>query len=149
VRAVVQRVKSARVTVARETVAEMDDGLLALVGIGLNDDAACADQLAHKLVHLRIFADDAGRMNRSLIETDGTLGIVSQFTLWGDIRKGRRPYFGDAAAPEVAEPLVESVVESARKLGVRVVAGRFGAAMEVTLVNDGPVTLMIDTERDV
>jgi D-tyrosyl-tRNA(Tyr) deacylase len=148
VRAVIQRVKSARVSVSGEVVAEMEHGLLALVGVGANDDAECAQQLAKKLVQLRIFADEDGRMNRSLLDCGGALGVVSQFTLWGDVRKGRRPYFGDAAAPEIASPLVDAVADAARALGVRVVTGRFGAMMDVELVNDGPVTLIIDTERD-
>lgn len=146
-RAVVQRVKSARVTVGAEIAAEMREGLLALVGVGRQDGPASAVELARKLVHLRVFRDDEGRMNRSLLEVGGTLGVVSQFTLFGDLRKGRRPFFGDAAPPEAAAPLIESVVESARTLGVPVVTGRFQARMEVELINDGPVTLLIDTDR--
>jgi D-tyrosyl-tRNA(Tyr) deacylase len=146
-RAVVQRVKSARVTVDGEVVGEMAEGLLALVGVGRDDDQAAATELAHKLVHMRIFQDDEGRMNRSLLEVGGTLGVVSQFTLFGDLRKGRRPFFGDAAPPEAAAPLIESVVEAARALSVPVITGRFQARMEVQLINLGPVTLLIDTEK--
>ena len=146
-RAVVQRVSEASVRVAGETVAAMGPGLLALVGVGHDDGPAEASELARKLVHLRIFRDDAGRMNRSLLDSGGTLGVVSQFTLFGDARKGRRPAFVDAARPEQAEPLVEAVAEAARGLGAPVVTGRFGAHMEVALRNDGPVTLLLDTAR--
>lgn len=141
----VQRVSSARVEVDDEVVAEMGPGLLALVGVAREDDATHAAALVRKLVHLRIFPDEEGRMNRSLLDVEGTLGVVSQFTLLGDTRKGRRPAFVAAAPPEQAEPLVERVVEEARAAGVRVVTGRFRAAMQVALVNDGPVTLLLDT----
>lgn len=140
-----QRVSSARVEVDGEAVARMGAGLLALVGVGRGDDERDAAELARKLVHLRIFPDEQGRMNRSLLDTGGVLGVVSQFTLWGDTRKGRRPAFTEAAPPERAAPLVEAVAEAARALGVSVVTGRFGAHMDVHLVNDGPVTLWIDT----
>ena len=123
----------------------MDAGLLALVGVGHDDDRASAAELARRLVHLRIFPDDAGRMNRSLLDTGGTLCVVSQFTLMADTRKGRRPSFVAAAPGEVAEPLVAALVDHARTLGVPVVEGRFGADMQVTLVNDGPVTVWVDT----
>ncbi len=123
----------------------MDAGLLALVGVGHDDDRASAAELARRLVHLRIFPDDAGRMNRSLLDTGGTLCVVSQFTLMADTRKGRRPSFQAAAPGEVAEPLVAALVADARTLGVPVVEGRFGADMQVTLVNDGPVTVWVDT----
>jgi D-tyrosyl-tRNA(Tyr) deacylase len=125
----------------------MGPGLLALVGAGREDDAASARELARKLVHLRVFADADGRMNRSLLETGGALGVVSNFTVWGDARHGRRPSFADAAPPETAEPLIEALVESARELGVTVVTGRFRAMMDVELVNDGPVTILLDTHR--
>jgi D-tyrosyl-tRNA(Tyr) deacylase len=146
-RAVVQRVRRARVDVGAECVAEMGEGLLALVGVGLRDTPADASELAGKLVGLRIFEDDEGRMNRSLADVDGTLGLVSQFTLQADVRKGRRPSFSAAAPSDLAEPLFEAVVEEVRRLGVPVVTGRFGATMDVTLVNAGPVTLLLDTER--
>ncbi len=142
-----QRVTSASVEVEGERVAEMAEGLLVLVGVALNDRPEDAKQLASKLVHLRIFADDDGRMNRSLIETGGSLGVVSQFTLLGDARKGRRPAFTAAAPPEQAEPLVEALVQAARTEGVTVVTGRFRTHMSVELCNDGPVTLLLDTER--
>jgi D-tyrosyl-tRNA(Tyr) deacylase len=144
---VVQRVGSAHIRVGDELVAEMGAGLLVLVGVGRGDDAAAARELAHKLVHLRIFEDEAGRMNRSLLEVGGALGVVSQFTLLGDARQGRRPAFTEAAPAERAEPLVAAVAEEARALGAPVVTGRFGARMEVSLVNAGPVTLLLDTEK--
>jgi len=147
VRAVAQRVRAASVRVGGELVSEMGPGLLALVGVARGDGPADADELARKLVHLRVFEDEAGRMNRSLLETGGTLGVVSQFTLLGDARQGRRPAFTDAAPPDVAEPLVEALVASAHALGAPVVTGRFRARMEVALVNEGPVTILLDTAR--
>jgi D-tyrosyl-tRNA(Tyr) deacylase len=146
VRAVVQRVSCARVTVEGQEVLRMGEGLLALVGVGRRDTRASADQLAHRLVHLRIFADAEQRMNRSLLETGGTLGVVSQFTLFGDARQGRRPFFGEAMPGEQAAPLIEAVAEAARALGAPVACGRFGARMDVELVNAGPVTLLLDTD---
>jgi D-tyrosyl-tRNA(Tyr) deacylase len=145
-RAVVQRVREARVTVAGERVAEMGEGLLALVGVARDDGPQDAAALADKLANLRVFEDADGRMNRSLLETGGTLGVVSQFTLLGDARRGRRPSFVEAAPPDQAEPLVEAVVRAARAAGVPVVTGRFRARMEVELVNSGPVTVMLDTK---
>ena len=146
-RAVVQRVSSASVDVADERVAEMGEGLLVLVGVSHGDDEGAAVELAKKIVGLRIFEGDDGKMNRSLADTGGTLGLVSQFTLLADTRKGRRPSFGDAAPPEKAEPLFERVVEEARALGVPIVTGRFRKMMKVSLVNEGPVTLLIDTDK--
>jgi D-tyrosyl-tRNA(Tyr) deacylase len=147
VRAVAQRVREARVEVAGETIASMGEGLLALVGVGREDTPDDARELARKLVQLRIFADERGRMERSLLDRGGTLGVVSQFTLWGDARKGRRPSFVGAAPPAEAEALVEAVVREARELGAAVVTGRFGAMMDVALVNQGPVTILLDTRR--
>lgn len=146
-RAVVQRVSRASVRVGGEQVAALDGGLLALVGVARGDTPQDAKQLADKLVHLRVFPDEQGRMNRSLLETGGSLGIVSQFTLLGDCRKGRRPSYAGAAAPEEAERLVELVTAEARGLGVTTVTGRFRAMMAVELVNEGPVTLLLDTRR--
>jgi D-tyrosyl-tRNA(Tyr) deacylase len=146
-RAVVQRVREARVTVAGEEVAAMGAGLLALVGVARDDGPEDAAALAEKLVHLRVLADAEGRMNRSLREAGGTLGVVSQFTLLGDARQGRRPSWAAAASPEQAEPLLEALASAARAAGVPVVTGRFRAAMEVALVNVGPVTLLLDTKR--
>ena len=146
-RAVAQRVSSARISVDGEEVSSMQAGLLALVGVGLRDGPEAARELARKLVHLRVFADDDGRMNRSLLDSGGTLGVVSQFTLFGDARQGRRPSYGAAAPAEQAAPLIETVAETARALGVPVVTGRFQAMMEVALVNEGPVTILLDTDR--
>jgi D-tyrosyl-tRNA(Tyr) deacylase len=117
------------------------------VGVARSDGPEDAEALAEKLVHLRVLADDEGRMNRSLLETGGTLGVVSQFTLLGDARQGRRPSWQDAAPPERAEPLVTAVTAAARRAGVPVVSGRFRAAMELSLVNEGPVTVLLDTRR--
>jgi len=146
-RAVAQRVRRARIEVGGELVGEMGPGLLALVGVGRTDTPASAAELAAKLVHLRVFEDDDGKMNASLLDVGGTLGVVSQFTLFGDARKGRRPSFAGAAAPDQAEPLLEALAEAARALGAPVVTGRFRARMDVELVNAGPVTLLLDTDR--
>jgi len=140
-------VLSASVSVGGERVAEMEHGLLALVGVGRDDADEDARLLAEKLVHLRVFLDDEGKMNRSLLDVGGTLGVVSQFTLLGDCRKGRRPSYGEAAPPEQAEALLETLVARARALDVPVVSGRFRARMQVALVNHGPVTLLLDTKR--
>jgi D-tyrosyl-tRNA(Tyr) deacylase len=147
VRAVAQRVSRARVRVAGAVVAEMQAGLLALVGVAREDDEKDARALAEKLVHLRVFEDADGKMNRSLLETGGTLGVVSQFTLLGDCRKGRRPSWDGAAEPAHAERLIELAVAHARTLGVTTVTGRFRSEMEVELVNHGPVTLLLDTAK--
>ncbi len=146
-RAVVQRVSEASVDVGGERVSEMGEGLLVLVGVGLRDTDRDAGLLARKIVGLRIFEDEDGKMNRSLADVNGTLGLVSQFTLWADVRKGRRPSFGQAAPPDLAGPLFEKVVAHAEALGVPVVTGRFRARMDVSLVNAGPVTVLLDTER--
>lgn len=146
-RAVVQRVRRASVRVEDEEVTRMGPGLLALVGVGRRDGPAAAQELARRLVHLRVFPDDRRRMNRSLLESGGTLGVVSNFTLFGDARHGRRPAFFDAAPAEAAEPLIGTLVEAARELGAAVVTGRFRAMMDVELVNDGPVTVLLDTDK--
>ena len=125
----------------------MGAGLLVLVGVAEGDDERAAAELAKKICGLRIFENDAGKMNLSLEETGGTLGLVSQFTLLADVRKGRRPSFGAAAPPELAEPLFERVVAEAKSIGVPVVTGRFRAMMQVSLVNEGPVTILLDTDR--
>jgi D-tyrosyl-tRNA(Tyr) deacylase len=140
-------VRSARVRVGGELVSEMSQGLLALVGVARGDAEEDARALAEKLVHLRVFDDEKGVMNRSLVESGAALGVVSQFTLLGDCRKGRRPSYGEAAPPEEAERLIEILVAHARALGVTVVTGRFRADMDVELVNHGPVTLLLDTRR--
>lgn len=146
-RAVAQRVSRARITVAGEPVGEMGAGLLALVGVAREDGPEQARELARKLVHLRIFPGAAGGMDASLLESGGTLGVVSQFTLLGDARKGRRPSWVAAAPPEQAEPLIEALCAAARELGAPVVTGRFRAAMTVELANEGPVTILLDTAR--
>ena len=143
-RAVVQRVSWARVRVEGETVGEIGPGLLVLVGAAAGDTAADAAALADKLAGLRIFPDDEGRMNRSVAEAGGSVLVVSQFTLLGDLRRGRRPSFSDAAPPEEAEPLVDAVAEHLRRSGVPCATGRFRAHMEVELLNDGPVTLVLE-----
>lgn len=144
-RAVVQRVSSAAVDSGGERVAQIGPGLLILVGATHGDSAADAKLLANKAANLRIFADEDGKMNLSILDTGHEVIVVSQFTLYGDIRKGRRPSFIDAAAPDLAAPLVELFTEELRALGLRVGAGRFGAEMAVSLVNDGPVTIWMDT----
>jgi D-tyrosyl-tRNA(Tyr) deacylase len=146
VRLVIQRVSRAAVRVDEETVGEIAHGLLILIGVREGDDERTAPRLAVKAAELRIFPDEEGRFNRSLLETGGEALVVSQFTLYGDVRKGRRPSFNDAARPEVAEPLVEAFATALEALGVRVARGRFGAYMQVELVNDGPVTLVLDSE---
>jgi D-tyrosyl-tRNA(Tyr) deacylase len=146
-RAVVQRVSSARVCAAGEEIARMGAGLLAFVGVGLADGDAEARELARRLAHLRVLPDAQGRMNRSLLEAGATLGVVSQFTLFGDARHGRRPSYTAAAPAESAEPLLDALVAEARALGTRVVTGRFRAQMDVSLVNDGPVTILLDTDK--
>jgi D-tyrosyl-tRNA(Tyr) deacylase len=143
VRAVVQRVSEARVTVAGETVGEIGPGLLVLLGVGHDDERAGIVVLAGKVARLRIFADDAGQMNRSVLDTGGSVLAISQFTLLADTRKGNRPSFIAAAPPERAEPLYEAFVGALRALGVDVATGRFGRSMEVALVNDGPVTIIL------
>jgi len=144
-RLVLQRVSSAAVRVDGETIGAIGPGLLVLVGVREGADEGTARRLAAKTAALRVFPDDEGRFNRSLLETHGEALVVSQFTLYADVRRGRRPSFTDAARPEVAEPLVEAYAAALEALGVRVARGRFGAKMEVELVNDGPVTLVIDS----
>lgn len=147
-RAVVQRVREARVTVAGETVGNIGQGLLVSVGVRVDDTPADAEYLADKIVHLRIFEDEAGKMNRSLLEVGGEALLVSQFTLYGDARKGRRPGFTEAARGEEANRLYEAVCAYVRQAGVSAAQGRFGADMQVALVNDGPVTILLDSRRD-
>ena len=143
-RAVVQRVTRASVAVGDEVVGSIGAGLLVLLGVGLEDDASSARQLADRIVVLRIFDDEEGRMNRSLLDVGGELLAVSQFTLWGDCRSGRRPSWSRAAPAERAEPLYRAFVAAVAAHGVRVAEGRFGASMDVSLVNQGPVTLLFD-----
>jgi D-tyrosyl-tRNA(Tyr) deacylase len=144
VRALVQRVARAEVRVADEVVGSIGAGMCAFVGVTHGDDAATAVRLAEKLWHLRIFDDEQGNMGRSVADGTRRVLVVSQFTLYGDTRKGRRPSWIDAARPEQAEPLVDAVVTALRDLGAEVATGRFRADMDVELVNDGPVTLMVE-----
>jgi D-tyrosyl-tRNA(Tyr) deacylase len=145
VRIVLQRVKSASVAVDGEKISEIGPGLLLLVGVATGDGETEADWLAKKVAGLRVVADEEGRMNRSVVESGGEVLAVSQFTLLGDARKGRRPSFVRAAPPEVAEPLFDLFCERLRGAGVGTVkTGRFGAMMDVALVNDGPVTILLE-----
>ena len=146
-RAVVQRVTRAKVTIEGETVGEIGIGLVVLVGVAADDTTEDADYLATKIVALRIFDDLAGRMNVSLKDVFGSLLVVSQFTLYGDVRRGLRPSWSDAAPPAVAEPLYEYFVQKCRELVERVETGSFRKMMQVELVNDGPVTLMLDSRK--
>ena len=144
-RVCVQRVSEASVEIDDETVGAIGPGLLVLLGVGQSDTPAEVTQLVNKIVNLRVFADDQDKMNRSLLDIQGQMLVISQFTLWGDCRKGRRPSFVQAADPEVAEPLYERFVDEVRGRGVTAETGRFGAKMQVHLVNDGPVTLVIES----
>jgi D-tyrosyl-tRNA(Tyr) deacylase len=146
-RAVVQRVAHARVEVGGEVTGSIGPGLLVLVGAAPGDTPADADELARKVAQLRIFADAEGKMNLDVQQAGGAVLAVSQFTLFGDCRKGRRPSFQAAAAPDVAKPLYDRYVEATRALGLRCETGVFGAMMAVHLLNDGPVTLLLDTTR--
>lgn len=143
-RVVVQRVSRARVQVDDRTVGEINKGLLLLVGAGEGDSESHARWLAEKCAQLRIFNDDEGRFDRSLLDTGGSALVVSQFTLYGDCRKGRRPSFSTALEPGLAEPLIAHFVSALRGLGVHVETGVFGAAMKVELTNDGPVTMLLE-----
>jgi D-tyrosyl-tRNA(Tyr) deacylase len=143
-RAVVQRVRRASVSVGGETVGAIDRGVAVLLGVTHEDGVAEADWLARKIAGLRIFEDQAGKMNLSLLDVEGGALVVSQFTLYGDARKGRRPSFVAAAPPDVAEPLVERFAETLRQHGVPTDMGVFGAHMLVEIHNDGPVTLILD-----
>jgi D-tyrosyl-tRNA(Tyr) deacylase len=143
-RAVVQRVSSAAVTIEGETVGRIGGGLCVLVGVTHGDTTEDAAWLARKLWNLRIFDDDAGDMNIAACDRGAEVLVVSQFTLYGDVRKGRRPSFVDAAPGQVAEPLVDAVVDALRSQGATVATGRFGAFMEVSIVNDGPVTIIVE-----
>lgn len=147
-RACVQRVSRAKVTVDAEICGRIDGGLLVLLGVAQGDGEQDARELAAKIATLRIFEDDEGKMNRSLVDSGGAMLVVSQFTLLGDCRKGRRPSFVAAAPPEVAEQLYEVFVEVVGQQGVAVETGRFRQHMEVELVNDGPVTMLLDSRRE-
>ncbi|MGH2456155.1 MAG: D-aminoacyl-tRNA deacylase [Candidatus Limnocylindria bacterium] len=147
-RLVVQRVVRAQVSVDRRRVGAIGRGAVILVGIGAGDTPQIVDRMADKLAGLRYFPDDVGRTNRSVAEIGGAFLVVSQFTLYADVRRGRRPGFTDAAEPAVAEALVERFAERLRAAGHEVATGRFGASMELELVNDGPFTLLLDADRD-
>jgi D-tyrosyl-tRNA(Tyr) deacylase len=146
-RAVVQRVSSARVDIDGRIIGEIGPGLLVLLGIAPEDGPHEVQWLAEKIANLRIFSDEAGKMNRSLLETSGEALIVSQFTLYGDARKGRRPSFVRAAAGPEAEALYEDVLARVRSLGISCASGEFGAMMDVTGTNEGPVTILLDSEK--
>ena len=145
-RLVIQRVKEAKVTVSGSTTGAIRSGLLVLIGISREDTREEADYMLDKLLGLRIFPDDNGKMNRNIGEAGGALLLVSQFTLYGDCRKGRRPSFDRAAPPQHAQALYEYLVESARQGSVAVETGTFQASMEVHLINDGPVTILLDSD---
>lgn len=146
-RAVVQRVAAAKVSVEGETAGAIGAGLVVLLGVGANDSAEIAAPFADKIANLRIFNDDAGKMNRSLLETGGEMLVVSQFTLYGDARAGRRPSFIQAAPAEKGKAVYEEFVRAVERLGVRAATGVFQAHMAVELVNDGPVTILLDSDK--
>ena len=145
-RALLQRTSGARVRVDGAVIGEIERGLVVLLGVGPADDESVADALARRVTELRIFDDEAGRTNLSLIDVGGAALVVSQFTLYADTRRGRRPGFTGAAAPELAERLYLRFAAALRELGVEVATGQFGAVMEVELVNDGPFTIWLDTD---
>jgi D-aminoacyl-tRNA deacylase len=146
-RAVIQRVSSARVTVEGRVTGEIGAGLVVLVAVGREDSAETAASMAEKIVHLRIFNDDQGKMNRSLLDAGGAILAVSQFTLYGDARGQRRPSFLQAAPPDQGKALYEEFVRALQALGVRVETGVFQAHMSVELANDGPVTILLDSDK--
>ena len=146
-RAVVQRVTEASVTVDHEVIGRIGKGLVILLGVSKTDTEAAADYLVEKMLGLRIFEDNEGKMNLSVREAGGALLVVSQFTLFGDVRRGKRPSFDDAARPEQAKALYEYVVEKIRQQGIECFTGKFQAMMQLSLVNDGPVTILIDSEK--
>lgn len=143
-RIILQRSKEASVTIDEEKVGSISHGLVLLVGVTHEDSLKEVDYLVDKIINLRIFEDDQGKMNRSLLDTEGAILSVSQFTLYGDTRKGRRPSFTEAAKPDVASDLYDSFNERLKEKGVHVETGRFGADMDVQLINDGPVTLILE-----
>jgi D-tyrosyl-tRNA(Tyr) deacylase len=147
VRAVVQRCTRASVRVDGDVVGEIGSGLLVFVGVSVRDGESDAAWLAHKIRGLRVFPDSGANMNRSVDEVGGGVLVVSQFTLHGDARRGRRPSFIDSARPEQAEPLVAAVAQGLRETGLIVAEGQFGAMMDVELVNDGPVTILLDSDK--
>jgi len=146
-RALLQRVNRASVTVDKQVVGQIGQGLLVLLGVGQNDSEVQVKTLADKIVYLRIFGDDEGKMNRSLLDVSGEVLVVSQFTLYADTRRGRRPSFTEAAPPALAQPLVERFKDALAAYGLTVEGGIFGAYMAVELLNDGPVTIWLDSEQ--
>lgn len=147
-RAVVQKVSSSKVTVDEEVVGQINQGLLVLLGVTHDDTSKDVDYMVDKVTNLRIFEDEDGKMNLSLKDVGGEILAVSQFTLYGDARRGRRPSFSDAARPEVANPLYEEFVKKLRDLGINVGTGKFGAHMMVDLTNDGPVTILLESRKE-
>ena len=147
-RAVIQRVQAASVTVDGRMTGAIGKGILVLLGVSVRDDKKEAEFLAEKIIQLRIFEDEAGKMNRSLLDIGGGLLIISQFTLYGDTRKGRRPSFTDAASPDIAIPLYEYFIDILRQKGIPVETGIFGAMMAVSLINDGPVTFIVNSRNE-
>lgn len=147
-RAVVQRVSSSKVTVDENTVGKIEKGLMVLLGVTHDDDAKDVDYMVEKILNLRIFEDENEKMNLSLLDTKGELLVVSQFTLYGDCRKGRRPNFMDAAKPEIANELYEEFMKKAGECGIKVESGQFAAHMIVDIVNDGPVTMLLDSKKN-
>ncbi len=147
-RAVVQRVKMAKVMIGTEIVGEIGKGLLIFLGVGVEDNIEDTDYLASKIAHLRIFSDDNGKMNLSLVETGGEALVVSQFTLWGDCRKGRRPSFTRAGDPTVAIDLYQKFIYHLKGKGIQVAEGKFQEMMDVHIVNDGPVTMLLDSAKN-
>ena len=147
-RAVVQKVSSSKVTVDGETIGKIDQGLMVLLGVTHDDTSKDVDYMVDKVTNLRIFEDEEGKMNLSLKDIGGDVLAVSQFTLYGDARRGRRPSFSDAARPEVANPLYEEFIEKVKTQGINVETGKFGAHMMVDLTNDGPVTILLESRKE-
>lgn len=147
-RAVVQKVSSSKVTVDGEIIGKIDQGLMVLLGVTHDDTSKDVDYMVDKVTNLRIFEDEEGKMNLSLKDIGGDVLAVSQFTLYGDARRGRRPSFSDAARPEVANPLYEEFIEKVKTQGINVETGKFGAHMMVDLTNDGPVTILLESRRE-
>lgn len=147
-RAVVQRVQRASVVVDGHTVGSIGRGLLVLIGVGRHDANSDVSYMADKIRHLRLFADSGGKMNRSVAEIGGSVLVVSQFTLFGDCRRGRRPFYGEAAPPDEARLRYDAVIERLRRSGLDVQTGEFQAMMDVDVVNDGPVTVLLDSSRN-
>lgn len=145
-RALIQRVRRSDVRIGDATIGAIDAGMTMLLGVGDRDGAEEGRLLARKIANLRVFEDDDGKINRSILEAGGAILLISQFTLYADCRKGRRPSFAHAAQPGIAEPLVSAVADALRAEGIHVETGRFGAEMIVTIVNDGPLTIWLDTD---